>query len=306
MMFKYFRLGRAATLLAATVLTPGCGQTDPGNTSPTNSESTSSLALGRLSEWTARDVAAEGVHTCVVHPDGVSCWGTGFHGQIVSVPGTFTSVLTGNVATCGFELQGQRTCWGDIAGSDQLPVPLPRNISMGQSHACGIKAGNEVVCWSEAGARSSWLAPPAGSYLAVDAGHAANCAIDFSGAVQCWGQDEGILSPPAEGDFSIIDVGATVACASGSQTTCWGTTSLVQDEFYPDLAVGHGWACGIDTDDSLHCWDLGRAAPTGVPQGTFRKVVAGSDHACAISTDARLVCWGSNVHGQAGIPANVD
>jgi hypothetical protein len=66
------------------------------------------------------------------------------------------------------------------------------------------------------------------------------------------------------------------------------------------LSLGLEHACGLQTDQTLVCWDASHQLT--VPSGTFRAVSAGFTHDCALTSDGKPVCWGSNLDGQASPP----
>jgi alpha-tubulin suppressor-like RCC1 family protein len=83
----------------------------------------------------------------------------------------------------------------------------------------------------------------------------------------------------------------------------------------PQVAVGEGVSCALNTAGSIYCWGAGAlgqrgdgragdiAFAVGAVQGIeghATSLAMGSKHACAISDRGALYCWGHNVFGQLG------
>jgi hypothetical protein len=107
----------------------------------------------------------------------------------------------------------------------------------------------------------------AASYKYVEAGGSRTCAIQVSGAMNCWGRELSGVPQPA------------------------GT--------FTQVALGDYHSCAIRTDATMACWGtdyngsgVGRSLP-----GTWTQISAGFLHNCAMAGDGELVCWGDNVYG---------
>jgi alpha-tubulin suppressor-like RCC1 family protein len=82
---------------------------------------------------------------------------------------------------------------------------------------------------------------------------------------------------------------------------------------FSQIAVGGGYACGLDSGGLLYCWGsnafgaFGNGSTSGsnvpVPAAggmSFVAVAAGTDHACGLVAAGSLYCWGRNDRGQLG------
>lgn len=77
-----------------------------------------------------------------------------------------------------------------------------------------------------------------------------------------------------------------------------------------DIALGHGFGCGLNADGSVRCWGASRDGQCGVEMrgapatpipglGTVDEIDAGFSYACARS-GGDVQCWGNNRYGQLG------
>lgn len=103
---------------------------------------------------------------------------------------------------------------------------------------------------------------------------------------------------------TVIGVGATTATALVPGFKAW------------TVAVGDGFACGLDALLAAWCWGsnahgvfgdttvASTGTPVVIPGGhTFSSIVAGADFACGLtdSVAAQAWCWGADDHGQRGV-----
>ncbi len=188
------------------------------------------------------------------------------------------------------------------------------------SHACGLRANGQLVCWGSDFSGST--TPPAGSFAQVDAGHDYSCAVRSDGSLACWGwNDRGQASPPA-GEFQTVAAGYQHSCGLrvDGRLACWGDEHDGQtsppEGSYAQVSVGECHSCALDRDGRLRCWGcspdaapgevgpgggLGRNTP---PSGEdFVAVQVGYLHSCALRAEGSIDCWGHNAIGQAAPPA---
>src|SRR5687768_6966301 len=115
------------------------------------------------------------------------------------------------IAGCGaktglgaIEREGRGDAGSMRSDAGPLDPPLGRTLSMSWSHACAIDSG-EVVCWGDnslgaVGEGVSTPAPPTRvpglrGVREVATGQLVSCALDFGGAVWCWGTVVGSAGP---------------------------------------------------------------------------------------------------------------
>ncbi len=191
-----------------------------GNANKLNSGS--SVAVVGLTDTVA--LAAGANHSCALQASGtVRCWGLNNLGQLgngTTADNTSTVSLSQVVAlaaggqhTCALQASGEVRCWGGNANgqlgngkvtSSASPVRvlgLTDAVALvaGGSHTCAVKANGSAVCWGDNNsgqlgsgeAGGSISAPVAvaslGNVAALTAGELHTCALQTTGAMQCWG-----------------------------------------------------------------------------------------------------------------------
>ena len=172
----------------------------------------------------------------------------------------------------GEDLQGE--CWGDNEyGQLEVPGGELKHISTGPGYTCFVAANGDADCigYDELGAcdvpDSKMDRIGAGGYFHV-------CGLSESGAVLCWGCQEGGYD--------------------------WGQCDAPQGEFH-EVCTGAYHSCALKEDGEMVCWgdrpnaDLGQ---TDVPSGEYRRISCGGVHSCGITTAGDVRCWGGNDSGQ--------
>ena len=172
----------------------------------------------------------------------------------------------GWVHGCGLRSDGRIICGGERDGqgllySDSSHVPsapehnVYRDVHVGKHESCGTLVNNTLHCWS--GGRNH-LPDWGVKQLAY-----------FSWGPNCWLLTDG-----------------TVHCRSGE------VPEQVRDQSHQAVAVGSTYACVLNPDSAIVCWNwLNAIFPT--PAGEFKHVAAGGHSViCGIKTDDdSLLCW---------------
>lgn len=225
-------------------------------------------------------------------------------------------------SACGIMKNSTLWCWGrNLSGrlgdgtttNRGTPTAVTGGSTWKQASAgvvsCGIKSDDTLWCWGQnflgrtglntttGDALTPTQVSGGGTWKYVSVGFV-SCAIKTDDTLWCWG-------PNANG-------------MTGLNTTTGNTivpTQVSGGGAWKYVAVGDIAACGIKTDDSLHCWGSNGSAVTGrgttvgntlVPSpvnggGTWKFVDTSTNHSCGIKTDDSLWCWGSNVNGRTGL-----
>ena len=284
-------------------------------------------------------------HTCGITAGGTAyCWGGNSNGQLgdgtsgngssgtsadhalpVAVSGglAFTSLVAGDIHTCGLTSGGTAYCWGanrwgQIGDGTTEPPTTPVAVSGGRTftslvaggyHTCGLTSGGTAYCWGANGdgrlgdgTAINRTAPSAVSGLtavsSVSAGTSHSCAVTVSGALSCWGSN----SSGQLGDSSLMSR-STAATVSGQQS--WSTVS-----------AGGAHSCAVTTSGVAYCWGSNidgqvgdgtsgstRTVPfTVYDTGTTKwaMVSTGGRHTCGVTQTGSGYCWGYNGTGQLG------
>ncbi|MCA1683700.1 MAG: hypothetical protein LC708_01010, partial [Actinobacteria bacterium] len=158
----------------------GNGQLGDGTTGPLANPTPGAVAGGHT--WAS--LAAGGIHTCGVRPDGAAyCWGMDYYGQLgdgatspsaTPTPGavagghTFASLAAGLWHTCGVRTDGAAYCWGldtqgqlgdgTVGSPDDNPTPGAvagghtfASVDAGAFHTCGLRPDGAAYCWGNDG-----------------------------------------------------------------------------------------------------------------------------------------------------------
>lgn len=317
-----------------------------------------------VTDWTS--IAAGDAHTCAVSTGGgVFCWGRNVRGELgpnaalstgpsspvaVTIGGApllANDVAVGYQSSCAIRA-GEVLCWG-LNSSGQLgdrtlhdPSTVPESaeplratdvmgftkIEGARQRYCAL-TGETVYCWGEAlaggmgqglwldtraygitiaaGARDisvGWSRNPITNDNDLDLG----CAI-VGDAAQCWGDNR----------FGQL--------GRGTQTLALAPTEISGGRTWLDLSAGAVHACGIASDQTLHCWGstergqatgfvYGNASPrtpcarnptdetqplcdVGEPRALSyapnpKNVTTGNAFTCALSNGV-VSCWGSGI-----------
>ena len=181
------------------------------------------------------------------------------------------------------------------------PSGMFKTLSVGDTHACALRADGTPVCWgNDAFGKSS---PPAGEkFTAISAGGDQTCALRANGTPVCWGDDVfGRSSPPSEERFTHISVGFSYVGALREDGTpaYWGFTPerFLSSSFREIDAGEWRYLCGIRTDGNAQCTSIPEPIPH--PEGVeFVSISAGRLGACALAGDGTPSCWGIRAFGE--------
>jgi alpha-tubulin suppressor-like RCC1 family protein len=242
----------------------------------------------------------------------------------VAVTGTtqWTAAAGGYLMTCGLSNTQSAFCWGagrrgqlgtGVAGGSSVPLAVSGGLTFSQLSAakggdlvCGI-SGTALWCWGTGydgqpgtgGVVQTALEPyrvaPASSFTAVSVGEVHACALDNTGASNCWGSN----------GFGQVGDGTT--------TNRTLPTVVLGGRTYAQIVTGLAHTCARDAGGVAYCWgateQIGRATTTAVERATptavsgaqvFAQIAAGGWHTCGLDAAGQLWCWGDNSYSQFG------
>ena len=170
-------------------------------------------------------------------------------------------------------------------------------VSVGPLFGCGVRAGGDLVCWSDAPVPDT---PLPGPFVDVAAGREQVCAVHVRGEITCWGDQVTEDWRAPRGPFASVSVGGTdffgpSACGvrTDGGAVCWGPgPSLWQPEgVFESVSVGGWYSCGLRSDGEVRCWDIA-GDPLEIPGGRFVSIAAANWYACGVRVGGNLECWG--------------
>lgn len=196
-------------------------------------------------------------HTCAVDADGAAwCWGTNPWGGLGD--GSFTARSTPVAVAGGLTF---------------------RSVSAGMSYSCGVTTANTAWCWGdnsfaqlgnglETSTYSSSVPVPVSggiSWSSISAaGRPGTCGLATSGAVYCWGRNDGLVTLGTGSNIGSSNVPAKVAGGLA----------------FTSLSAGSLSTCGLTTDGFAYCWGAGQTGVLGqgayANQGTVTPVARGA------------------------------
>jgi alpha-tubulin suppressor-like RCC1 family protein len=260
----------------------------------------------------------------------VECWGSNSHGELGvgdfitrSGPSSPVIGLSGAVDVvastrhaCARVADGSVYCWGEndygqlgtgtrAASAAPVAAMVPTGATALTSlveRTCAVYPSGDVYCWADVNlgnGTDGWAGLPVKATLtasAVAAGNGHSCAIDSSGAVECWGYNSfgqlgdtttnnhytpatATLGSPA----TRIATGFDHSCAIvAGKAWCWGSNASGQ--------IGDGTA----TDRSTP------VQPSGQGSTTTTGIGGGFAFTCMVLSTGAVECWGDNAFGQLG------
>lgn len=274
-------------------------------------------------------------HTCAVVDGGdIACWGDNNGGQLgidggatarpamVDGIGPAESVSAGWEHTCAVLNGGEVSCWGSRASGAGPEVVAgigdATAVAAGYDHTCVIDGG-EVLCWGEnllgqigdgsteepdrdtvptPTAVEISSAGDAPEFVGLGAGWFVSAAVDDTGTLWMWGDNEYAQLARPQSEFDFVDEPTS------------------RDVTYEITSISAGWhhVCATTASNQVLCWgsnetsQLGREStdeqsPTPAPVGELNGV-SGVDagwggHSCAAADDGQY-CWGDGEAGQIG------
>ncbi len=222
-----------------------------GDTMPRNQPSSASVNLGV--GLSAKTIAAEGNHTCVIlNNGGVKCWGFNDFGQL----GDGTTTDRDAPPATSIDLGSGRTA---------------KSIAVGPAHVCAVLDDDTLKCWGNNGGgrlgygdTTNRNKPDANAIdlgtgrtaQAVSVGSSHTCAILDNGSVKCWGGN--IDGQLGYGDIMQRDKPASYALDLGVSRTALSISSAANNN------------CVVLDNHTIKCWGYNNFGQLGYGDKTKR------------------------------------
>ena len=197
-----------------------------------------------------------------------------------------------------------------------LPSYADTRISVGDHHACVIRADDTVLCWGNSNSPEETLYPE-GKFTQVSVNKLGkgSCGLRTDNTISCWGGEIANIPVPSgkfiqvNFDQHLVDYRSDPysACAirlENNKIICWDTSGNLfepsQESFVKiGLNSDAHFGCGILTDKSISCWGLSDIlSESQPPAGKFSQVlfkpvslVTGSYYIiCGLAIEGNFMC----------------
>ncbi len=141
----------------------------------------------------------------------VKCWGHNERNQSTPPPGImFTHVSCGGFFTCGLQVGGEVSCWGQIdhppKSIEIVESKMTRKELQEFRHARRMQHIQDENGNNRKGQKWGSMKEVAGGgfYIQVSSGISHSCALSRSREVSCWGRNDYGESNPPKGKFEIV------------------------------------------------------------------------------------------------------
>jgi alpha-tubulin suppressor-like RCC1 family protein len=231
-----------------------------------------------------------------------------------------TAIDIGERFGCAQLADSTLACWGD-GGEGQLgtgdfaahepvaPIGLGAvdAFALGNAHACAVQAG-VVRCWgrnhnSQLGINNAtYQSMPVAiggltNVASLAAGGMTTCAVTTTGALWCWGANNGFGSGAFNVPRQVLGLPPIAQVAISTN----------------DLIFSATHACAVATDGSVWCWGFNNRSQLGVTgmmnsatpvramlASPAQQVAIGDYVTCALLATGEVMCWGGGEEGRLG------
>lgn len=155
---------------------------------------TASLIAGDYTiEATTYDAGVTGDFTLIVEAQG-----SGMPPEPLPPSVGYTSLVIGELHTCGLRTDGSVVCWGndDYNQVSDTPTGTFTFIAASLDHTCGLRTDATVACWGNDDHGQVSDIPANDRFDSIFVGTYHNCGIRTDGAAICWGRNDDHQSTP--------------------------------------------------------------------------------------------------------------
>lgn len=295
----------------------------------------------------ARALAAGLYHTCALFDDAnVRCWGDNRFGQLgagragnigddggeieglapVALGGAVKRVAAGAYHSCALLVDGTVKCWGWNDYGQLGAGDLRSRGLLAQDMGSGLPVvalGTDLraIDIAAGGFHSCAIVAPQDGGGGRSAGDGSPAAAAGTGAVKCWGANDGGRLGIGQGTPSIGGSRNDLGDALPPVLLATGRTAR-------QVVTGGVHTCVLLDDFSIRCWGYGADGELGIGAVDNRgsspaelgdalppvalgagpaavALAAGGNHACA-AQGSQVTCWGRNDVGQLGVGDTTD
>lgn len=244
---------------------------------------------------------------CAIIGGEIACHGDGY-GLDNAPSGTAWVGLESNPRhLCAWDDMGDWTCWGSPVNHLAADVPdlQVADLRLGTAGGIALLLDGSIALWGSDYHGQISDAPPLGNeYIAIEAGAGWRCAAEATGALTCWGVEDGegpeaiehaqVSHAPADRGFRGLNRGVGDVLSGvdiEGRIYSWGGgyefTGPLNDVFVANVAPSDNYVCAQLPGGTLACYGDLPAQPI-VPVSA---VGCGHQRCCAVVEDA-FECWG--------------
>ncbi len=191
------------------------------------------------------------------------------------LPGTFRHIAAGYFNTLGLTSAGTvQLASGDMLSDGEIPsLSNLRVITAGGYHCVALDNSGSIIAWGQDDYGQCANEPNGAGFKAVGAGGFHSLAVKPDGSIVGWGANE------------------------------WGQVDCPSGTGFEKVTGGLLHSVALRSDGSLVAWGDNRYGQTDVPSGKgFKAIAAGYRHNVALCSDNSIIAWGDNRYGQADVP----
>ncbi|MDH5731750.1 MAG: RCC1 domain-containing protein, partial [Gammaproteobacteria bacterium] len=236
-------------------------------------------------------------HACVLHKDGVSCWGNNTWGQ-TDVPALKNpiQVKAGARHSCALE-RGKVVCWGESNQAKVPPLDHPKQISVAGSHNCVLDR-HQVKCWDSKSSVLERVPQLRDRPSFVSAAASSACAVTLAESlvtISCWNADSSVIKrelsdPTLTPTLSLINLdGGKFCTVIDNKISCSGASPVPAELQAPVQYASR--TCALDAS-GIVCWGESYVDELEFPPAVDAGIYLDVDdyNSCVIDRNNQIKC----------------
>ena len=261
-----------------------------------------------------RDVSF-GQRLCVLSDEGrVRCGSTTTSFEGVPLPDRAIGIAAGLGGSCARLASGQTACWDCPNTTRPLLLPLPKmkNLTVGETVACGVLGNGSVKCWGDlicnpVASGELTMEPLPTTSRATQAALSPDAFWARAPSSIISSDDLGGL-PRFKERLWVLGVDGVVRhkgkrIARFPRAVDVQVSGVANEGVFAELMERHDRGCALLADGRVGCWGdnrFGQSWPINTFPVRAKQLAIGPDHDCALLVDGSVVCWGANPRGALG------
>ncbi len=213
---------------------------------------------------------------------------TGTTGDTAAPSTAWTLVKAGRSASCGLDQDGEARCLHD--GPFAIPAPPPGpfvDLAVAFGTACAIDTTGAIQCWGCDFVDDMCQPPTGNDFVKIEAEESSVCALRSDGSAECWGV---VYGGPGRGPWSDFDPAVTgfTGLSTTGQVVGSGEAPGLPGSGYTELGAGRSFVCALDGAGDTVCSQF---SPSAIPTTGLTQLDGMSDTFCWIDDTDHVGCW---------------